>query len=84
MPSIRHHLTIAESLLTQARAHLESAFEHTIDQNYDSRWTSAIDVTISENAATADQVTHIKTLIEPPVMPKQPDPHPSMKASSPP
>ncbi|MBA7633505.1 hypothetical protein ES703_41073 [subsurface metagenome] len=66
MPSIRHHLTMAEAAMTGARAHLESAFEHTIDEGYDSRWTAAIDTAISEAGTSIIQVHNIKTMIEPP------------------
>jgi len=71
MPSIRHHLTIAEASLFTARAHLESAFTHCIDAHYDPNWTHAIDDLNSEIAHAAIQVGNIKTMIEPPA-----DPHP--------
>jgi len=57
---------MAEAALTAGRAHLESAFEHTIDQGYDSRWTAAVDTAISETATTIIQVHNIKTMIAPP------------------
>ncbi len=66
MPSIRHHLRIAEGLLTCARANLESAFALTIDAHYDPRWTAAIDDVNSELAHTTNQVGNILTMIEPP------------------
>lgn len=66
MPSIRHHLTIAEAALTSARAHLESAFAHCIDAHYDPHWTQAIDDANSQTAHTAIQVGNIKTMIMPP------------------
>lgn len=72
MPSIRHHLRIAEGLLTCARANLESAFTLAIDAHYDPRWTAAIDDSISELAHTNNQVANITTLIVPPGTPLDP------------
>lgn len=68
MPSIRHHLTMAEACLTASRAHLESAFEHTISEKYDHHWTDAIDLSISEVGTSTIQVHNVKTLIEPPAV----------------
>lgn len=72
MPSIRHHLRLAEGLLTCARANLESAFTLAIDAHYDPRWTAAIDDAISELAHTTMQVNNITTLIMPPDSPPDP------------
>lgn len=72
MPSIRHHLRIAEGLMTCARANLETAFTLTIDAHYDSRWPAAIDDANSELAHTTIQVGNILTTIMPPADPLPP------------
>ncbi len=72
MESIRHHLRIAEGLLTCARANLESAFSLALDAHCDPRWTHAIDDVNSQLAHTTNQVGNILTTIMPPDSPPNP------------